>query len=361
MEFPTACLRSLTALAATLALLTSGTSAQRMSTGGLSKGQRVLSLDLTEPASNNFDDVVARAKAVGAEATSLSLFWDDLETSPGSYQPNPNFLAIADLYYPAQGLALNLEINPVDTTQLRLPPDLVGTNWDDPALQARFRSLLDWVATEVPNLRLISLSLGNEVDIFLGNDAAAWAGYTQFFQNAAAHAHTLFPGIPVGVKTTHAALFGPGAALTKALHAGADGVFLTYYPLRPDSTVLPPSVVRRDLERILRRFPNKQIYLLETGYPSGALCNSDEAKQAAFVRAMFRVWDRYRDRIPVIEFVWMHDISPSALQFYEAYYGISDPVFLEYLGTLGLRNYAGSGSDKLGFQALCSEAHLRGW
>jgi hypothetical protein len=40
---------------------------------------------------------------------------------------------------------------------------------------------------------------------------------------------------------------------------------------------------------------------------------------------------------------------------------VSDPTFLSYLGTLGLRTHAGSGTDKPAFAALMAQAKARGW
>jgi hypothetical protein len=101
----------------------------------------------------------------------LAVYWDELETEPGVYNPNPNWLEIANLYYPAQDIQVSLTISVIGTNNLRLPPDLADKSFDDPAVIARFNNLLDYVAVQIPNLTLNSLAIGNEIDIYLGTDA----------------------------------------------------------------------------------------------------------------------------------------------------------------------------------------------
>ncbi|HID54024.1 MAG TPA: hypothetical protein EYP41_18555 [Anaerolineae bacterium] len=104
---------------------------------------RTLSLDVTEAADNDFDAALQRAKAVGVTAVTLTVYWDEIETEPGVHNPNPNWLEIANLYYPTQEVAVSLTISVIDTNNLRLPSDLAGQPFDDPAVIGRFNSLFD--------------------------------------------------------------------------------------------------------------------------------------------------------------------------------------------------------------------------
>lgn len=56
---------------------------------------------------------------------------------------------------------------------------------------------------------------------------------------------------------------------------------------------------------------------------------------------------------------WLHDVSAETLQTFEQFYGISDPNFLAFLGTLGVRPR--QGVDKPAFTAIQEEAKRRGW
>jgi hypothetical protein len=62
-----------------------------------------------------------------------------------------------------------------------------------------------------------------------------------------------------------------------------------------------------------------------------------------------------------MDFTWLHDMSPSELAIQEAYFGLSDPAFLTFLGSLGMRSYAGSGAAKTAWTVLREEASERGW
>ena len=92
----------------------------------LPKGDRVLEIDITDAENGEYDQSIALVKEVGAESVSLSVFWDEIETSPGVFSPDPNWLEVANLYYPEQDFQLSLVISVLDTTEITLPADLAG-------------------------------------------------------------------------------------------------------------------------------------------------------------------------------------------------------------------------------------------
>ena len=190
-------------------------------TDSLPKGDRILSIDVTDPADGDYDASLTTAIDAGAQAVSLSLFWDGLETAPGKYQPNPNFLEIANAYYPTRGIALDLTISPIDTNQLRMPEDLQNLPFDDPKVIARFNKLLDYVFTQIPELDLVSFSIGNEIDGYLGTDSQKWEEYTAFFAATSAHARTLRPDFVVGTKGMFDGIMGKSAVYFQNINATA--------------------------------------------------------------------------------------------------------------------------------------------
>lgn len=320
-------------------------------------GDRLLGIDITPAEDDDYDKAVVLAKSAGAEVASLSVFWDDIETSPGVFEPDPNWLEIANLYYPAQSLKVALVISVIDTNQKRLPADLQDEAFDDPEVIARFEKLLDYIFTQIPDLDLVSLSIGNEVDIYLGSNVRVWEQYETFYIAAIEHAHQLRPNLLVGTKGTLPGLTGDLRDHLESLNRQSDVILVTYYPLENDFTVKDPTVVKEDFQAITNQYPDKLIYFDELGYPSGAKCNSSEAKQAEFVRRVFAAWDVHLDQIGLVIFTWLTDVPPDSVREMENYYGLSDKAFLEYLGTLGLRNY--SGTDKQAFTALKIEVGNR--
>ena len=154
----------------------------------LPKGNRRLEIDITDAENGDYDQSIALVKEVGAESVSLSVFWDEIETSPGVFAPDPNWLEVANLYYPGQDFQVSLVISVLDTTEIRLPADLVEKSFADPEVVSRFKALLDYIKSQIPDLKLTSLAIGNEIDGVLGNDSGAWEQYGAFFTPATEYA-----------------------------------------------------------------------------------------------------------------------------------------------------------------------------
>jgi hypothetical protein len=323
------------------------------------QGDRILSIAVTTAQDNNFDRALAKAREVGVRATNLALFWEDLETAPKLYQPEPNFLAIANSFYPYQNMKIALEINPVDTTTLRIPKDLRNKSIDDPSVIARYNQLLSWVFQQIPDLELVSLTVGNEIDSYLGNDPTKWRQYQTFFEAVSAYARTQRPKVRVGVKATFGGLTGQAQKFLEALNASSDVIMGTYYLLEKNFEVKSVKSVAADFKKLTLVYRKRPIFLLEVGYPSSSLCGSSEKIQAAFIAKVFQAWDKYRSQIELISFTWLTDLSPAVIDEMISYYGISDRCFVEFLATLGLRTQFDL--DKMAFTQLKLEASQRGW
>jgi hypothetical protein len=325
----------------------------------LSKGERLLSIDLTWAANSDFGEAFFLGKSLGMQVTNLSVQWDELEPSPGQYSSPDDLLQNANSFFPTQDIVVSLMVGFIDTNNLRLPSDLVGKPVDDPEVIERFKRLLDYVFAEIPDLGLTSLSIGNEIDGYLATDKELWQQYTRFFQAVSAYAKTKRPGLVVGSKLGFGGLMGEAQNLSADLIRSSDAVMLTYYPLEADFTVKNPEVVFDDFAKLVQAFPDKPIYILELGYPSSPLLNSSEEKQAQFVQNVFRAWDKGAAHIKLIDFLWLHDISPEVVNELGTYYKLDNQNFLEYLATLGLRTH--QGQSKQAFEVLKQEAKQRGW
>jgi hypothetical protein len=296
---------------------------------------------------------------VGVNFVSLSVFWDELETAPGIFDPDPNWLEIANRFYSTEGVAVALVVSPIDTNVLRVPADLEGTPFDDPAIIERYLATLDYALGQLRDVALASISIGNEVDAYLSSHPDEWQEYCVLYERALQHLHANAPNVPVGVKATFDGLTGDAAEELLQLNSHSDAIFATYYPLKRDFTVEDPAVFETDIANLLGRYPRRPVYLLEVGYPSSPALGSSEEKQAEFVRQVFTTWDRHRQHIPLLNFTWMHDISQESLGEYATYYGLSDHRFLAFLGSLGLRT--NDGHDKPAFDALRNETGSRSW
>jgi len=328
-------------------------------TTAVPRGDRMLGIDVSESEGEDYDQAFQLAREAGMQFTSLSVAWDDIEPRPGEFAPDPDWLAIANLYYPAHDVPLALTITPIDTNRTRLPADLRGRAFDDPEVIARFERLLDHVFTQIPDVELAVLAIGNEVDATLGSDGAAWARYQTFFEATAAYARRLRPQVPVGVKLTMSGLTGETRAWAQALNAQADIVLVTYYPLEADFGVRPARVVHDDLAGMVSLYLDRPIGVLEAGYPSSEKLGGSEALQAEFVRQVFRAWDAHAAQLKLLNFTWLTDAPEASVEAWTDYYGLHDDRFAAYLATLGLRR--ADGRSKLAFEVLAAEAHVRGW
>ncbi len=320
------------------------------------KGDRVLGIGINE-GSIGFERAFPAAQSTGMQFVELPQQWDEIEAKPGQF--TNRWLDVANAYYPQVGVRLVISLNPIDTNSLRLPKDLRGNPLDHPDVIARYKRAIDYVLSRLPNATLVAFSIGNEIDGFLGGDSAKWAQYENFFRDTAAYIRKQKSDVPVGAKVMLPSVIGDRRRQVQAVNQHADAVFVTYYPLKSNFSVKPPTVVSDDIDAVVKLYPGKPVYFLEAGYPSSSHLGSSEQRQAEFVREIFNVWDQHHKQIRAMNFIWLHDISVAEVNTYKKYYGVEAHSFGEYLGTLGLRTH--NGKDKKAFNILRREAAARGW
>jgi hypothetical protein len=231
--------------------------------------------------------------------------------------------------------------------------------FDDAVVRRRFRDLLGRiVGSNAGGIRY--LSIGNEVDLYLGNHTPEIAAYTAFFQDAAQAARALDPAIQVGVTGTGAGALGAGQTLLRDLNdAASDVVILTYYPVEPDQagnvSVRDPSVVSGDFQRLLAFAGTKPIVLQEAGFPASGDNGSSTALQAEFMRQLFVAWRAAGGRIPFLNIFLLHDFPSLVCDELLAYYGLSSSGSLKSaLCSLGLRTV--DGTPRPAWESVLDEA-----
>ncbi|MHA7819952.1 MAG: hypothetical protein ACX930_09930 [Erythrobacter sp.] len=324
-------------------------------------GNRVLGISPTEREADDFNPVVDLLLAAGCSNATLSLYWDEIETAPGVYDPQPNFAQIANQYYPSRNVSLSVSIVGIDTNVDRRPADLAALPYDHPEVIARYRGVIDWVLDQMRDTRITNFAIGNEVDGLLAADPDLWPAYTAAFGELAQFVRDKRPGLTVGSKVTFGAVFD---ADTRALYLPlldlSDAAMVTYYPLADDFMARELGDVARDFALLAALPAGKPVHLLECGYPSAAALGSSEAQQAEFVSACFAGWDEHRDRIAQIDFFALHDFSPAIVDELRQYYGISQNG-AAFLGSLGLRKWPGEGRDKQGWTRFGLESASRGF
>jgi hypothetical protein len=327
----------------------------------LPKGARTLGIQVNEAQDRDYFKAFAAAKALGMEAVSLSANWDDIETSPRVFAPRPNYFAMANAFYPSAGVRLDLFVRALDTNGFHLPRDLRGRPIDEPLVIDRFVNCLAWVFSQLPDVKLTFLGIGNEIDVSLRSDISGYRRYAHFVDAVRTKLKTRRPGLDVGASATLDGLIDKEKGGLGEVNRHTSAVIVTYYPLDSGAGVKDPSTVPRDFHRLTEAYPGRPIVFSEAGYPSSSELKSSERRQGEFVREVFRAWDEHASQVRQITFYHLTDSGPETVAQFTRYYGLSAGPFKAFLASLGLRTFAGSGGDKEAFGILREEAHARGW
>ena len=350
------------------------------STTYISKEDRTIGMDiLNTTETGTFDNNITLAKDAGIEFIGVHLTWTQFEDNTGSgatsgnfTDPNDTIKAFIDVVQ-AQNLKFSLTIRPIDITGKTVPADLTNTRFDDTNFQTRFKALINFVlnitgsdsTTTIQNY-LTSLQIGNEIDGYdtSSEHADFWSHYGSFLNEMTQNTHSINSNIKVGYTATlNGATSSSNRDIFRALADAVDIIGITYYPLNSDFSVKPSTAAAADLQLLVDTFSDKgkTIYLEEVGYQSSAVNSSSESMQAQFYCDFFQAWDTHKDYIKGASFVRLNDISESDAQSMAAPYGISGELFKEYLRTLGLRTYSGTGTNKQAYDIIRGETLKRGW
>ncbi|MBN2727974.1 MAG: T9SS type A sorting domain-containing protein [Bacteroidales bacterium] len=306
----------------------------------------------------NYDSSFAIGENLGMNQVGLFINWSMLETAPNTF--DFSILDIANVYYPSRGIAVDLNINPINTNRLETPPDLDSIAFNNTLFISRYKILLDSVKTHTPALSLSSLIIGSEIGAFLGSDSAKWAQYTQFYDSVLVYAKTLWPGLNVAVELQFTDFINY-STYAHSININSDYIGVSYYPIWSNFTVKPLYTIPFDMNTLVSQYPLQPICFYQYGFPSSPTCNSSDSLQAAFIAETFTYWDYYAANIRLIDFTWMHDLDTVAASYYETYYGITDTIFFEFLRTIGLREWNGNGTDKPSLNELRCQAYQRGY
>jgi hypothetical protein len=300
--------------------------------------------------------------SAGATTYELSVTWASLEPTPGTIDTSSLSALLTTVT--SSHLVPYLVIKTIDTNQLTLPADLMDASdatklngslqFDSPQVLTRFAALMDAVTPLLVGQGGFYLAVGNEVDVWLGANPTAQNAYMTFVAQARARVHLDDARLAVGATCTFGVV-GAAPALLSALLAVSDAASYTYYPLNADYSVRPPTVVSGDLSALVAAAQGKQVLLQEVGYPAGYLPTpgngSSAAMQQQFVTNIFAALAA-QPAIRYCSFMQMADYTPAEVTSFSTYYGISQPLFLEYLATLGLVD--STGVSKAAFAALLS-------
>ncbi|MFN8389923.1 MAG: hypothetical protein U0136_06510 [Bdellovibrionota bacterium] len=304
-----------------------------------------LGVEIVQASGEDFGPAFESARSLGVQFGQVFIPWDDIESSPGTFASET--LIDASSFYASQSLPLLLTIAPIDTNNLRVPKDLQEKAFASSEMKDRFHALLDFVFSQIGDVELVAIAIGNEVDGYLGEDTARWSDYESFLRDAVSYIHSKRPHLRVG---TVFGFDGLLSARSQRLLAVSDVAMTTYYPLGPDFSVRLLSDVPRDFDAMTAAAGGLKLIVTECGFPSAPVVGSSERLQSDFVSAVLDAWDFHGEQIPHLSYFSLTDYAPAFVSELGGYYGIRDPKFLGYLGSLGLRR--SDGTVKPAFQTL---------
>ena len=310
----------------------------------------------TDPAAKpTLDAAFNETIASGADSYQLAVTWASLETSPGVIDIS-SLVTLLDTVQSA-GLTPYLAIKTIDTVPLAIPGDLIdpndntsfvaGKSFDDAEVIARFEALLDAVVPALVARGGFFVSVGNEIDDWIGAHPAERTPFLNFLTAARARVQSLDARLAVGATLTHK-VFATDPTLFNEVRDRSDAVAMNYYPL-DSGAVRSPTVVATELAAVVTACGDRPLLIQEAGYPSGSLNGSDEAMQRDFVEQLF-LFAASEPKVRFLSLLHLADHTSSSVQFFQTYYGTSDPQFVEFIATLGLRE--SDGTVKLAYPAL---------
>jgi hypothetical protein len=153
------------------------------SNGVVKKGNQMLGFEIGYGKDEVFIDAFNKAKEINFDFAHVSIRWTDVETSPNHYvDPGEEFggyLNVMNTFYPMHNTKVYFTIlSPINTTYKGVPDDIKGLDFDDPVFLGRFKSFLDYLMSKIPDVDLIGLVIGNEVDIYLSSHQSEINSFT---------------------------------------------------------------------------------------------------------------------------------------------------------------------------------------
>lgn len=325
------------------------------------KGNRVMGIDLLDVGqSGDFDENIALANELGIDFIALHLPWSSIETTPGEYEDPGSAIQLLAEVAEANGWKFSLTIRPIDLTGKTVPTDLENSRFNEAIMEQRFKSLIDFILTRVNVNTLHNFMIGNEIDGYntANEPVSFWSDYGVFLKSMTTYLHAQRSDLKVGFTGTFYGLLREQSTF-EPLFENVDIIGVNYYPLNGDFTVKGSQVVFDEMDQFMSIYSETPVYIQELGYQTAEASNSNQNQQAEFIDNFFCVWDSYSDQIKSVSLVRLNDLSTTAAQNSAVPYGLTDPLFIDYLRTLGLRNY--DGTLKAGFDELNENLEERGW
>ena len=145
------------------------------------KGSRRFGMDiLNQYSGGSYMTDFQTLKSIGGNYQTLHLTWSSLEGAgsdftSGDFTDPSNALQTFSNLASSDGIKLALTIRPIDATGKTVPSDLASTRFSAANMKTRFKALVDYIITRIPQNNLVSIMIGNEIDNYNpGSDTNFW-------------------------------------------------------------------------------------------------------------------------------------------------------------------------------------------
>lgn len=332
-------------------------------------GNRQMGMVLEMAQNNNFDSATARGLQLCMGYTHFVSNWEICETAPGQFNGvGMTFLDIINVYYPFYNVKVEIGVSVLNTVTREVPADLDTVRFNSLTMINRFKIYLDTMFAHIPALDVEVLCIGNESDVLFANDPQLMADFEVFYDSVSRYARQRYQQLynrPLKIATTltWGGLTSPTLSASLAqLNQLSDLIAVTYYPLTGNFQVRPPNSPLTDFAALTAIYndTNKRIWFVECGYPSSAACGSTNQAQADFYDYVFQAWDANAAMVEGISPFLLHDWNQTYVDTLAVFYGLGNNFqFKEYLRTLGLRTYAGDGTNKPAYDVVRCNVNAR--
>lgn len=310
----------------------------------------------------NFRADAVAARQGGVRASHVYLTWGDIETAPGEYDWTVSELLIDMLVL--EGIRMSAVVDFIHTSVPgKVPADLEGVPFDDPRYIERAAAFSVALAEHFAG-QLDYLMLGNEINIYLEQHPDQVEPFLTAYQAMYAAVKQARPDLPVGtVLAFHEMMNAGDYQLLQDFKVG-DFLAYTYYPHGPGFRYDGPTDgFGAVLDAMIEQSGETPFIVVENGWATSAMLGGSEESQAEYIRNSFQAIDARRGSVDRLIWYGLHDgerelCEQGGLSFFEQGFdpgslGESWDAFVEYLCTLGFRNY--DGTPKLGWQAFQEE------
>jgi hypothetical protein len=279
-----------------------------------------------------------QASQAGITFLSAAQKWTEIEQKPGQYNlEGLDFqVATADRL----NIPMSVTLRMIDTVDRVLPNDVKMAAWDSPQMQQRVLPLIDAMSSHFRG-RVKWFMFGNEIDGYFGRHPDEIPAFARLLALVKQHVKQHSTQTIVSSTLMFGGIDSLNGALS-SLNSQFEFVSITYYPIRSNFTMKPPSVVFADFGKIRNLAAGRKVILQEIGYPSSSLNDSSQDRQAEFYKDVFQAMRQNRDVVEAGSFFLLGDLPDQFVKDLAGFYGMpSQKVFLAFLQTLGMFDMQG--------------------